>query len=43
MEGIRYFPLPVATNALILSSGGKRHIPLLLWSQECSKQERGNN
>jgi hypothetical protein len=34
IEGISYFPVPVPRNILVLSSGGKGHIPVLLWLKE---------
>jgi hypothetical protein len=41
IEGISYFPVPVPDNVLILSSGGKGHIPVLLWLREFEPSEFG--
>jgi hypothetical protein len=34
IEGISYCPIPIPENVLVLSSGGKGHIPILLWLME---------
>jgi hypothetical protein len=34
IEGVSYCPVPIPENVLVLSSGGKGHIPILLWLRE---------
>jgi hypothetical protein len=34
IEGISYYPVPIPQHVLVPSSGGKRHLPVLLWLNE---------